>query len=255
MLLFLSINISNLSAFPYDFNYRADAAVGSLIAVSGIASYYSLKDFPVLTEIEIDECINSDIFSINRFCVDNYNNSVAAVSDVLLGVCVAVPAMQIFDGRVQDNWDVYGLMFLENTAFSFGVTTLSKVLMRMPRPYVYNKNVPNEVKSTLDARQSFFSGHSCLAFAGMTFFAQTYSDLYPSNSNHTLIWAGSMSLAAATAILRLLSGRHFPIDVLVGSAVGFAVGKLIPNIHKYDKSNNNLPEFKVNKIFSYSLNL
>jgi hypothetical protein len=38
------------------------------------------------------------------------------------------------------------------------------------------------------------------------------------------VWAGAGALGAATGVLRIRAGQHFPTDVLVGAAVGTAFG-------------------------------
>ncbi len=251
----LPILINKSHASPYIFDDNTSTTLVSVASVMGLAFQLSNNEYETLSQYKIDQLIEKELLAINRIPVDNYNNDLATVSDILLGVCLAVPALQIFDGRVSSDWGVYGMMYLENSFITFGTTTIAKNMFREIRPYVYNPEVPYSIKSTKDAQQSFFSGHSALAFASMTFFAETYGAFYPETSNHSLIWLGSMSLASTTALLRVFSGRHFPIDVIVGAAVGIAVGKLIPLLHENTNNNSTLPIFRVSRIASISLNI
>ena len=251
----LIINTNYVLSGPYIFDNNTEARIGTIAGIAGIVYSFTNSDFQPLTEYQVDLLMEKELLGINRISVDNFSNTNAIISDILLGVCLAVPAFQIFDGRVKEDWGIYGLMFVETGALSIGTTTISKNIFRETRPYVYSPDAPMDMKLTLDARQSFFSGHSCLAFAGMTFFAETYTKYYPETSNHTLIWMGSMTLASATALLRVFSGRHFPIDILIGSAVGIAIGKLIPQMHETPNNISNLPNFRVQRVFAVSLNL
>ena len=52
----------------------------------------------------------------------------------------------------------------------------------------------------------------------------------------TVVWVSSLSLAAYTSFARVKAGVHFPTDVIAGAAVGFAIGYLVPVLHKKDRS-------------------
>jgi membrane-associated phospholipid phosphatase len=248
-------NIHGINAQPYEVNEDTQRNAGYILGGMGLAYSLTNSDFLPLSVYEIDYLMDRELLGFNQFAVDNYNNDLALVSDILLGVCIAAPVMQLADGRVGPDWTTYGMMYLEAGFLTLGLTTVTKNIARMPRPYIFNPDVTNNIKQTKEGRKSFFSGHAALAFAGMTFFAETYSNYYPETSNHNLIWMGSMTLASATALLRVFSGRHFPIDILVGSAVGFAVGKLIPLMHETPNNIPNQPNFRVQRIFAVSLNI
>ena len=67
-----------------------------------------------------------------------------------------------------------------------------------------------------ESKESFPSGHSASAMA----VAVVLSTLYPRAK--TTFW----SLALACAILRYVTGAHWPSDVFAGLALGYAVGRL-----------------------------
>ena len=45
------------------------------------------------------------------------------------------------------------------------------------------------------------------------------------------VFASSYAVAGTVAVLRVVAGRHFWTDVLVGSAVGITIGTLVPLLH------------------------
>jgi membrane-associated phospholipid phosphatase len=255
LILILLTSESIFASYPYKFDDNTKATVATVASAAALTYSLTNTDLKPLTENEISKLMEKKLFSFNQISVDNYNNDISLISDIMLGICMAIPAAQIFDGRASEEWGIYGLMYIENVAFAGGAAAITKNIFRAPRPYVYSKDAPMEMKQEVDARLSFFSGHSALAFAGMTFFAETYGDLYPETKNHTLIWLGSMTLASTTAILRIFSGRHFPVDVLVGAAVGIAIGKLIPELHDNKDPITNQPVFRINKLASINLSL
>jgi membrane-associated phospholipid phosphatase len=69
---------------------------------------------------------------------------------------------------------------------------------------------------------SFPSGHSATVFAVATVLATSYKET---------VWVPVLcySLASLTAISRIYDNHHWASDVLVGSALGFAIGKTIMN--------------------------
>jgi membrane-associated phospholipid phosphatase len=92
-----------------------------------------------------------------------------------------------------------------------------------------------EERHTIDSEDAFFSfysGHVAAAFTAATFVSKVFTDIHGKSVWSTLLWGSSLSLASLTGYARVKSGMHFPTDALVGAAVGFAVGYLIPVLHK-----------------------
>jgi membrane-associated phospholipid phosphatase len=83
-------------------------------------------------------------------------------------------------------------------------------------------------------RKSFFSGHTSISFASIVFLARTYAALHPDSRWKPVVWATGISTATLVGILRILSGKHFPTDVLVGALVGSFIGFVIPKLHEVE---------------------
>jgi membrane-associated phospholipid phosphatase len=71
----------------------------------------------------------------------------------------------------------------------------------------------------------FPSGHAMQAWA----LAKVVSDEY---SNKPLVKIGMYSFATAVSLSRITAERHYPSDVLVGSAVGYLIGKFVMRDHR-----------------------
>jgi len=71
---------------------------------------------------------------------------------------------------------------------------------------------------------SFPSGHSMEAWA----LAKVVSDEY---SDKPLVKIGMYSFATAVSLSRMTSQRHYASDVLVGSAIGYLIGKFVMRHH------------------------
>ncbi len=131
-----------------------------------------------------------------------------------------------------------GVMFVEAYAIMGGVTYLTKVAVARKRPYLYNTDLTPEERqgAESDPESSFFSGHASAAFTAAAFVSKVFTEVYGPSVWSTLVWGSSLSLATLTAFARVRAGVHFPTDVIVGAAVGFAIGYLIPVFHKKEWS-------------------
>ncbi len=106
------------------------------------------------------------------------------------------------------------------------------------RPYVYNPSVPLDVKQDVDARYSFFSGHTAVTSSVSFFAAKVYADSHPDSKWKPVVWSAAVIVPAITGWARVEAGQHFPTDVITGYAVGAAIGFLVPQFHlKKDNSN------------------
>ncbi len=125
-------------------------------------------------------------------------------------------------------------MFAESSLLLAGVTSLTKVAVGRKRPYLYNTDLPAEERLAArdDPYSSFFSGHTSTAFMAAAFLSKVFNDIHGPSIWSKLVWGTSLSLAALTGFARVKASMHYPSDVIAGAAVGFAIGYLIPTLHK-----------------------
>jgi len=88
-----------------------------------------------------------------------------------------------------------------------------------------------EQREAFSAGLSFFSGHTTASFAAASSFAATFAIRHPTSRLRALVWIVSLAAATVVPLCRVASGEHFWSDVIVGSAVGSAVGTLVPHLH------------------------
>lgn len=107
---------------------------------------------------------------------------------------------------------------LQAFIFSAGAAIVLKELTQRPRPNQLSDAKKWHGPFSGYANTAFPSGHSMRAFALATVLAGYYSDK---------IWVGigAYALAGITAYGRLISGEHWPSDVLVGSLIGYFIGR------------------------------
>ena len=79
----------------------------------------------------------------------------------------------------------------------------------------------------LDGGTSFPSGHSTQAWAVATVIANEYHD-------RRLVQVAAYGIASVVSVARFTGGKHYLSDVLVGSALGYGIGKYVYNAHHRD---------------------
>ena len=105
---------------------------------------------------------------------------------------------------------------------------------------MYYATAPLVDKLDKDARRSFFSGHAAVSFSSAVFASTVFGHYFPVSKLRPVIWVSSLGLATATAVLRYEAGKHFPSDLVVGAAVGSAMGWLVPKLHERKTRPNRL---------------
>lgn len=110
------------------------------------------------------------------------------------------------------------------------VTHVLKVAVRRPRPYTYSARALPTLRTSADARLSFPSGHSALAFASAMLWRR-HLDRQPGalgRGGAQILGGAALLAAVGVAGCRVEAGRHFPTDVLAGAVLGVVGGWLIP---------------------------
>ncbi len=188
-----------------------------------------------------DEIAALDPVNINGFdrpAIRRYSSAQSNLSDLLVGSMMIVPAGLMVSDRIRGDVMTIGVMYAEVMVLANLGPQIFKVSTPRARPYVYNPGVPLSEKTTVNAKESFFSGHTSNAFASAVFVSGVYSAYYPDSRWSPYVWAGSLTLAAVVGYLRFSSGKHFPTDVLTGAVWGSAVGFLVPHLHRTDHPEN-----------------
>jgi membrane-associated phospholipid phosphatase len=97
-----------------------------------------------------------------------------------------------------------------------------------------------------DGGSSFPSGHAVSAWSLATVIAQEYGHHRP------LVQVGAYGLAAAVSLSRYTGRNHFLSDALVGSAIGYGIGRYVYQKH-HDPALDALNEKKTNDLVQSKL--
>lgn len=233
-LLFLFFLLTT-SLFPqevYKLNWTSESIqLGSALALEIAADQISTSIKP-LTLAEISSLDKNSINSFDRSAVNNWNTKAGSLSNVTLGLNFIAPAILLFGERGRKELTTGITMYSETMLYALAVNQITKMLVKRTRPYNYNSTVSSSEKTTLDARLSFYSGHTTISFASAVFLCKTFSDYYPDSKAKPYVIGFSLATAALTGYLRYESGNHFPTDIITGAVVGSAIGYFVPYFHK-----------------------
>ena len=191
-------------------------------------------------------CDPALINPLDRAVLGNHNPAAKLYSDVGLYTAIALPfALDLGDSLIQRardgspdrrrhmrGWGRDVVILLETFAVNYATTNVVKFAVRRPRPYSYDPDSEVADPTENDARLSFFSGHASTTFAMAAAYASLFQARHPRSRWIAPVWVVGMTLASTTAIARVAAGKHFWTDVIVGAAVGSAVGVAIPALHR-----------------------
>lgn len=231
---------------PYYLEMKKEILLsGTALGLGTAALITGGKDKLTLEDIE-----NADKSSINGFdrsAVENYSRSADELSDKLLLACMVSPTIFALDKETREDYKILGVMYCETMLLTYGSTQFIKNITDRKRPYIYNEGVENSIKLEDDSAQdSFFSGHTSMAFASAVFTAKVYSDYNPDSNYKPYVWGGMLSIASFTGYQRYRAGKHFPTDIIAGALVGGTIGYVVPSMHKKNSKSLSVLPF-VNK--------
>ncbi|HEX9628919.1 MAG TPA: phosphatase PAP2 family protein [Pyrinomonadaceae bacterium] len=129
-----------------------------------------------------------------------------------------------------------GLLAAEAFLDSAIVAQTLKVASQRQRPPVDNSS-----GEFFDGGSSFPSGHAISAWSVATVIAEEYGPRQPA------VRYGAYALATAVGISRYTGRKHFLSDVLVGSAMGYGIGRYVYHQH-HDQSLDLLNKKKISRV-------
>ncbi|MDA8692599.1 phosphatase PAP2 family protein, partial [Saprospiraceae bacterium] len=218
------------NVYNLDWKKRELLIFGSGVAFTAIG-HFAVNRAEAPTLDEINSLTGDDINFIDRGSIGNFSSTAKDASDIVLYSSAALPFLSYFSSKCRANAAPIGVMIAQTFLINNGLTNITKGLVNRFRPYNYNPNAPLELKLGEESRRSFVSGHTSNAAALSFLAARILTDVHIDYSKKVIIWSVAATMPAVVGYLRVKAGRHFPIDVIGGYAVGAAVGYLIPEMH------------------------
>lgn len=209
----------------------------SLIAALGVSRYYGMEKGSVDNLKPKSELLPWDRPLAGRY--SGWATTVSHYSGALAVAPLALAGFSLYKGDVDaHDFGAFTLMFVEAFVLQNALNQIVRSTQLWPRPFMYSKSGEGREKALSargEAYGSFYSGHSSAAFTVAIFTGKWFSDVYPNSKYKNLVWATSLSLATIVAALRVIAGKHYITDVVVGALVGTGVSFGVLKMHEVCK--------------------
>ena len=172
---------------------------------------------------------------IDRVATTEWSVSAHRTSNILFGAVVITSVAGSIVNQQGERPLLPVAIIAESALLTSGLTNTVKELVRRPRPYLYNPDVPASLYNPREDDLSFWSGHTANTAAITFSTACMVQRSEASPGVKTMTWIGAAVAPAAMGYLRVRAGRHFPTDVLTGYLIGAAVGIAVPYFHRNDE--------------------
>lgn len=216
--------------------YKIKPAIDWPITLAGTA--FSLYGFSVIygrdavPEATILSLRKSDINRFDRWAADVYNERAEKISDVPFYAAMPLPLLLLADKDIRKDAFKYLFLYWETMAVTGVLYTGTPMAFERYRPLAYNDKAPMGERTSGVVKNSFFAGHVALVASSTFFIAKVYADYHPDSKIKWLFYTGASAATLLTGYLRHAGGKHFPSDIIVGTAIGTATGILVPHFHK-----------------------
>jgi len=159
-----------------------------------------------------------------HFLTKSTNDHANTVSTGLTGLMVAAPAALFVAGSMKKDEQAQetGVMAGEAMVDSLAVNEVFKIASRRERPAVDDAR-GKFFQPGVNFDSSFASNHCMVAWSSAAVIASEY--------NGFLTQVLTYGAATGVSLTRVAGRDHFPSDVLVGSAVGWMIGRYVYHRH------------------------
>lgn len=173
-------------------------------------------------------CDRSSVNRFDRGAIGNHDDTADVVSTVTALAAMAAPPLADL-ALLGEGETLYAdlAIFAETLLVNGALVEIAKYAVQRPLPRTYAGD-PDLVHQPGGYR-SFYSGHTSTTFAALVSGAYTARLRY---GERLWPWLVALGGGASVGVERVLAGRHFPSDVLVGAAAGIAVGLGVPWLHE-----------------------
>jgi membrane-associated phospholipid phosphatase len=222
------------AGLPYALHGDGDGALAAGAAFTLAVTKALDARMPALTPADLGRLQASAVPRVDRSATRRWSPAADAWSDVLMWGALCAPLALTASASGRKDPETLLALHAETVVWTIALTQITKSLVQRTRPFAYNPatEIPAGEWLRKSARRSFPSGHAANAFAGAVALAGIYARLHPGDSARAWVWGGSLTVASTVGLLRYLSGRHFPTDIVAGAALGAAVGYAVPRLHE-----------------------
>ncbi len=166
------------------------------------------------------------VMSSSRLINPSLNSHASTASNGLVGGFIAAPVIIYGLGNLHhdDHATETGILAGEAMVDGLAVAEVMKFASLRERPDVDNAR-GRFFQTSAGANSSFPSEHSMIAWSSASAIASEYPG--------PMTKIAAYGLATGVSVSRVLARQHFPSDVLVGSALGWMIGRYVVHRHRH----------------------
>jgi hypothetical protein len=184
---------------------------------------------PVLLVLATTVAITTDhqVMSSSKLQNTSLNNEASTASNGLLGGFIVAPAAIYTLGYIHrdEHATETGILGGEAMVDSLVVDEVMKLVSLRERPTLDNAH-GKFFQTSVGTDSSFPSTHTMIAWSSAAVIASEYKG--------PLTQIAAYGLATGVSVSRVLARQHFPSDVVVGSAVGWLIGRYVVHRHQHN---------------------
>jgi membrane-associated phospholipid phosphatase len=221
---------------PMESPFKVDLFVDLPLIAAG-ATLWVVPYAVFTTELQppfCDPCDRSKVNSFDRLAIGLHHSwSTWAADGQLAALAPFFFTLELIDygGTNWRGWGSDMVVVAESVVMSGVINEWVRRSVRRPRPFMYEVGVYPDERTSAEAVFSYYSGHTAAIFAFSVSTAWAFQMRHPHSPWIYPMWVGLMLFSGGQAAFRVLSGEHFPTDVIFGAVVGSAVGVLVPALH------------------------
>ena len=218
--------------------YRLHPSLDTAVVLSGasiwLGTEFMYREVIPLGRCPCDPAILNDL---DRPTAGLSVPNVTVLSNVATGLLLTLPAvLDAFDvwrsGGSVPEWIEDTLVLGEALVVGGAVSAMFKVMYQRPRPSAYGADPEDARFSDPNTYQSFYSLSTTEIVTAAIVGSTTYALRHPRGPWRWIYLGTAGTLAAGFGLSRVLTGKHFPTDVLAATAVGSLIGLLVPLLHE-----------------------
>lgn len=213
----------------YQLKWQYDVPLLVLAGIVGIGRMFRSDGAPAYCAVS--GCDPNGLNALDRHYAGQYQPQWNQRGDLLIyGIeGASLATLLLAEGVKNGPNDV--VVIAESTIVASVAAGIVSPMAGRPRPLVYGTTAPASVRENGTSGLSFFSGHTATAFGAVVSTFVTVHRLHPDDFWPYYVLLGGVAIASFEGYTRVLSGSHFPTDVIAGAAAGTMIGILIPAMH------------------------
>jgi membrane-associated phospholipid phosphatase len=221
---------------------------------------YILQDKEQIPQSTLMQLNENDVWAFDRIALNQnleQRESWEKISDLGFTITNVLPVFLFLDKSIAKDWKDIILLFAKTqvvSSLSFTFNPVGPAVVNRFRPKTYYQELPFEERDGGNNKNSFFSGHASTTASASFFIAKVYADYHPDMKGKIWLYGAALIPPAIVGLGRVKGLFHFPSDVIIGTAIGAAVGILIPQLHK-NNSKVNMSLFQFNDAAGLALRI